>query len=264
MSHYSGGNNPPPYYGPPQWPPPPAQPPHSYPPHPHPPPGPPHHPPGPHAYPPGVPAYPYYMPGAMMIPVPAIPTVPVGAPPTEPQPTPTYITNYIYHGESSAPPGDQVQFVESSGDFDWIPTTSTTASHLQGKAVVGGHEGWDGSPLWVIRAWHNGDLLPGKLSVRHNSASVMYEGKEIPVQNIEVLCAKPENLRWVPASNGNIPPGAIPGGRTSTGETLYVGRARYQLSITPGKVHPSHKCCYIGFGGAEVAHRVYDVLSRIS
>lgn len=157
-----------------------------------------------------------------------------------------------------------MQLTETAGDFTWIPTTSTTAAHLQGKAVVGGHEGWDGSPLWVIRAWHNGDLIPGKLSVRHNAASVMFDGKEIPVQNIEVLCAKSENLRWVPASNGNIPPGAIPGGRTGTGETLYVGRARYQLSITPGKVHPSHKCCYIGFGGAEISHRVYDVLSRVS
>ncbi|KAL0811175.1 hypothetical protein ABMA28_009606 [Loxostege sticticalis] len=250
MSHNPGWN-PPPYYGPPQWPPPPSQP-HLYPPHLS------GHPPPDQAAYPAVPAYPYYVP--MM-------AVPVGMPPPPAdQPNPTYITNYHYHGESSqAPPvGDPIQIVESSGDFDWIPTTSTTASHLNGKAVLGGHEGWDGSPLWVIRAWHNGDLIPGKLSVRHNSASIMFNGKEVPVQNIEVLCARPENLRWVPASNGSVPPGAIEGGRTGTGETLYVGRARYQLSVTPGKVHPSHKCCYIGFGGAEVSHRIYDVLCRIS
>ncbi|CAH0401522.1 unnamed protein product [Chilo suppressalis] len=241
------GNNPPPYYAVPHWPPHPSHPPHYPPPDPN------------HPHPPG---YPYYMPGTVMIPV------PLGAyplPANDPPPQPTYVTNYIYNGEpSSGPPVEsQVHVVESSGDFDWIPTTATTAHNLSGKAVLGGREGWDGSPLWVIRAWHCGDLIPGKLSVRHNTASVMYNGKEISVQNIEVLCAKPENLRWVPASNGNIPPGAIAGGRTANGETLYVGRARYQLSITPGKVHPSHKSCYIGFGGNEVSVNVYDVLSRI-
>ncbi|XP_072933100.1 uncharacterized protein [Epargyreus clarus] len=230
---------PPPYYGPPPpWPPPQR---HTYP----------HHPP------PMPMPYPYFVPGAVMMPVPM-------APPPDPQNS-TYITNYIYHGESSNnASGDLVQIAETAGDFDWVPTTATTAGHLSGRAVLGGHEGWDGSPLWVIRAWHNGDLIPGKLSVRHNAASVMYSGKEIPVQNIEVLCSKPESLRWVPASNGNVPPGAIPGGRTSSGETLYIGRARHQLSITPGKVHPSHNTCYISFGGAEVAHKIYDVLCRIS
>ncbi|XP_038219627.1 WW domain-binding protein 11-like [Zerene cesonia] len=241
---------PPSYYGPPGWGPPPPGAPWPYPPPDH---G--HQPPPP---PPGS-SYPYYVPGTVMVPVPMMPAAP---PPTE-SGQPTYITNYIYHGESSNQP-DKVQVAEIAGDFNWVPTTATTAGHLSGKAVLGGHEGWDGSALWVIRAWHNGDLLPGKLSVRHQAASVMYNGKEVPVQNIEVLCAKPDSLRWVPASNGSVPPGAISGGKTSTGEVLYVGRARHQLSVTPGKVHPSHNCCYIGFAGAEVSHKMYDVLCRIS
>lgn len=249
----------PPYYG--HGPPPPPHGPWGhYPPPYHPPP--PHH----HSYPPPPdggqvtaqpPApYPYFVPGTMMIPVPMAPA----PPPAQPESQPTYVTNYIYHGESS----NQISVVESSGEFDWVPTTATNAHTLTGRAVVGGHEGWDGSPLWVIRAWHCGDLIPGKLSIRHNSASIMHDGKEVPVQNIDVLCSMPENLRWIPASNGNVPPGAIPGGRTASGETLYVGRARYQLSITPGKIHPSHNACYIGFGGAEVAHKMYDVLCRVS
>ncbi|KAI5631233.1 hypothetical protein NE865_16052 [Phthorimaea operculella] len=188
------------------------------------------------------------------------------------QGNPTYITNYYYNESSgsglsgNAPPAiePQPQVAELAGEYDWVPTTATTASvNLTGKAVVGGHEGWDGSQLWVIRAWHNGDLIPGKFSVRHNAASIMYDGKEIHVQNIEVLIARPESLKWVPASNGAVPPGAIAGGRTASGEALYVGRARYQLSVTPGKVHPSHNCCYIAFGGNEVAHKMYDVLCRV-
>lgn len=243
-------------------------PPYFYPPYPPPyPPANPHPQPHrqPHGYPPPPPpmhAYPIYMPGTFMVPV------PIGPPPEPQASQPTYITNYIYHGNdnASSTPAitDQVSVVECSGDFDWIPTTSTSANQLTGKAVVGGHEGWDGSPLWVIRAWHQGELIPGKLSVRHCSASITHDGKEIGVQNIEVLCAKPENLRWVPATNGNVPPGAITAGRTVDGESLYVGRAKYQLSITPGKIQPSKNCCYISFAGTEVSHKMYDVLCRIS
>ncbi|XP_026499436.1 uncharacterized protein LOC113403186 [Vanessa tameamea] len=247
MSYPPHGPPPPPYYGHSGWnpPPPPYPPRHTYPPTDYGQVTPQHPPP-----------MPYYVPGTMMVPVPVMP------PPDANQPT--YITNYIYHGETSSTPSEQVQISETAGDYDWVPTTSTTASSLTGKAVIGGQEGWDGSPLWVIRAWHNGELIPGKLSVRHNAASVMFNGKEIPVQNIEVLCAKPDYLRWVPASNGAVPPGAIAGGRTTSGETLYVGRARHQLSLTPGKVHPTHNTCYIGFGGAEIAYKMYDVLCRIS
>ncbi|VVC90041.1 unnamed protein product [Leptidea sinapis] len=247
MSYPPHGPPPPPYYGgpPPPW----GSGNHPRPHWPYPPPE--------HGHPPQVP-YPYYVPGTVMVPVPIMPV------PAAETSQPTYVTNHIYHGSDSSNQTDKVQIAELSGEFNWVPTTSTTAGYLSGKAVLGGHEGWDGSPLWVIRAWNCGDLIPGKLSVRHNAASVMYNGKEVPVQNIEVLCAKPESLRWVPSSNGNVPPSAIPGGKTATGETLYIGRARHQLSLTPGKVHPSHKCCYIGFAGAEVSHTIYDVLCRLS
>ncbi|KAJ2940005.1 hypothetical protein O0L34_g14036 [Tuta absoluta] len=239
-----------------------------------------HYYPPPHSYPPQdppsssnpPPPMGYYMPAMMVpMPLPAMP-VPMPQPPQEQPGNPTYITNYYYNETSgsglsgNAPPAiePQPQVAELAGEYDWIPTTATTAAvTLTGKAVVGGHEGWDGSQLWVIRAWHNGDLIPGKFSVRHNAASIMYDGKEIHVQNIEVLIARPESLKWVPASNGAVPPGAIAGGRTASGETLYVGRARYQLSVTPGKVHPSHNSCYIAFGGNEVAHKLYDVLCRV-
>ncbi|XP_049880845.1 WW domain-binding protein 11-like [Pectinophora gossypiella] len=245
------GPPPPPYYGPPHWPPPPG---HPYPPPPH---------DGGQVTAP--PTYPYYVP-TMMFPIAPVPLGPMPVQP-DPQPSnPTYITNYIYHGESSqgAPAiEDKPQMAEMSGDYDWVASTATTASQLAGRAVVGGHEGWDGSPLWVIRAWHMGDLIPGKFSVRHNAASITYDRKEIGVQNIEVLVSRPESLQWIPATNGTVPNGAIPGGRTASGENVYVGRARYQLSITPGKVHPSHNCCYIGFAGNEVSHKMYDVLCRV-
>lgn len=65
---------------------------------------------------------------------------------------------------------------------------------------------------------------------------------------------------WVPSGNGSIPHGAVVAGRTENGETLYVGRASYNGSLTPGKVHPSHNTLYIPFSGVEVSIRDYEIL----
>ena len=67
-----------------------------------------------------------------------------------------------------------------------MPTTPATAASLYGRAYIGGREGWDNSPLWIIRAHHNGNLVPGKLAIKHKAAYVPFAGKEVPVHNIEV------------------------------------------------------------------------------
>lgn len=70
--------------------------------------------------------------------------------------------------------------------IDWVPTNPTSAPSLSHRAFVAGKEGWDGSPLWVIRAHHSGEFVPGKLAVKHRSAYIPYAGKEVPVHNFEV------------------------------------------------------------------------------
>lgn len=71
-------------------------------------------------------------------------------------------------------------------EIEWIPTTPQQAVGLSDRAVVGGFEGHDGSPLWVIRARHEGDLLPGKLAIKHHAAYVPWGGQEHAVPQIEV------------------------------------------------------------------------------
>lgn len=86
---------------------------------------------------------------------------------------------------------------------EWIPSTPRDANQLSNRAVVGGYEGYDGSPLWVIRARHEGDLIPGKLAIKHNAAYVPWNGKENAVSNIEVPidCLKNnDNIIRVPAN----------------------------------------------------------------
>lgn len=55
-------------------------------------------------------------------------------------------------------------------------------------------------------------------------------------------------------------PNAVPGGRTSSGETLYIGRAWHGGALTPGKIHPSHGNLYLPFAGGEVAVGTYEIL----
>ncbi|XP_030027369.2 proline-rich protein 12 [Manduca sexta] len=222
-------------------------------------------PPPPGSYPYGYPPPPgsfAYVPAPVMMPM--YPPPPME--PVPPPPQPTYVTNYIYQQpppNPAVPETEPVKFVDSADLIDWVSTNAINASTLSHKAFVGGKEGWDGSPLWVIRAYHNGEFIPGKLAIKHRSAYVPHAGKEVPVHNFEVLCAPAHLLRWIPGSHGQVPVGAIPAGNTHTGEPLYIARARQDKSITPGKVHPSHGCCYISFGGKEIAHKNYEVLCKI-
>lgn len=67
---------------------------------------------------------------------------------------------------------------------------------------------------------------------------------------------------WVQGSYGNVPSGAVPGGNSSSGELLYIGRAHHEDSLTLGKIHRSHGCMYIPFDGAELSFQEYEVLVR--
>lgn len=87
---------------------------------------------------------------------------------------------------------------------------------------------------------------------------VSWNGQEIPKHSFEVLCNG--NVQWVHSGQGHVLPHAVPGGRTASGETLYIGRAWHAGSLTNGKIHPSHGNLYIPFNGGEVAINSYEIL----
>ncbi|XP_026318572.1 uncharacterized protein LOC113229255 [Hyposmocoma kahamanoa] len=215
-------------------------------------------------------AYPYPQPGSGQASHPVAMSYP-GIAPTAPLPsgppygypgvttgTPGYpgVTNVSY-------PGLAAGVSVTSTTVEWVPATTSSATSLTNRAVVAGYEGHDGSPLWVIRARLEGELIPGKLAIKHHGAYIPWDGKENVVHSFEVCCARPETIRWIEARNGLIPPNAVAAGNTSNGEPLYIGRAKHQGSLTPGKVHPSHKCLYISYGGQEIPHHSYEVLCTV-
>uniref|UniRef100_A0A2S2Q4X7 C3 and PZP-like alpha-2-macroglobulin domain-containing protein 8 n=1 Tax=Sipha flava TaxID=143950 RepID=A0A2S2Q4X7_9HEMI len=71
-------------------------------------------------------------------------------------------------------------------------------------------------------------------------------------------------VQWVHASNGQIPPNALPGGFDATNEQLYVARAEHNGALIPGKLVPSHGVVYVAWGGVENPKENYEVLCNCS
>lgn len=103
-------------------------------------------------------------------------------------------------------------------------------------------------------------MLICKVIPSKQAAYVSTHGVEILKQNFEVLVGR--DVRWKKEKNGKVPRDAYPAGRTPTGEVLYIGRAEHNGSVTIGKVHPTHGCLYIPYGGTEVSVKEYEVLTE--
>ncbi len=67
---------------------------------------------------------------------------------------------------------------------------------------------------------------------------------------------------WDGASGGAVPHYAMQTGAEQNDQPLYSCRALYKGGFHPGKVRPGFKGCNIGYGGAEIAIRDYDVLTN--
>ena len=79
---------------------------------------------------------------------------------------------------------------------------------------------------------------------------------EVVDENFSIL----GGLAWVAAANGTIPPKAVPGGKETNGDVLYICRAAYKGGVQPGKL--VGKNCNFGYGGLEVMSPKYEVLTN--
>ncbi|KAK4879055.1 hypothetical protein RN001_007201 [Aquatica leii] len=139
--------------------------------------------------------------------------------------------------------------------YNWV--SSSVGRAAPPKAMQAGTDS-DGSTMYVGRSHFQGDQLPCKIVPQRREAYVAHNGREHKVTTFDYLCQ--QTLQWVPSANGQVPPGAVPGGHTSNGETLYLGRVRHANALTVGKIHPSHGCLYIPYGGGEIRHNSYEIL----
>jgi len=139
---------------------------------------------------------------------------------------------------------------------EWVPSSGGS---VPPNAI---EVGYDASNLvFVARAHHQGDTIPGKLVPAHGSCYVAWGGEEHGYQQYEVLVAPyGSTLEWRPCYGSDLPPGAVQGGRTADGEPLYIGRVSHEGAMVSGKVHPSHGVLYIPYAGGEHPHNSYEVL----
>ncbi|XP_054278824.1 uncharacterized protein LOC128997238 isoform X1 [Macrosteles quadrilineatus] len=140
----------------------------------------------------------------------------------------------------------------ASAEVAWVPGQ---AGVVPANSVLGGY---DNENLYVGRAEHEGGVIPGKIVSSHGVCYIAWGGAEHGKPDYEALTGS--NLQWVPSVEGQIPPNAVVGGTSETGETLYIGRAQHEGSTTVGKVQPSHSVCYIPYGGQELAYPEYEIL----
>lgn len=159
-------------------------------------------------------------------------------------------------GTVGAPPNPSAPPASADYEMGSIVWCDVSGSTMPPGAVVGGE---DDEPLYIGRAEHEGALIPGKVKVSHGVCYVSWGGLEHAKQDYQVLCNC--NAVWVPASGSNIPPNALPAGQTEDGEPLFVGRVNHENSLTPGKVHPSHGCLYIPYGGQELSFGEFEILT---
>lgn len=143
-----------------------------------------------------------------------------------------------------------------SGAYEW---RDASFGEVPSDAVRAGVDK-SGEPLFVGRAFHEGDVVPAKVVPSHGGAYVPWGGKEHKKDYYEVLCAPHHRLGWAYHSDGHVPYNAVSIGQTQDGEHLYVGRVFHDGTQTPGKVQGSHGCCYIPYAGDEMSFKQYEVL----
>ncbi|KAK8765712.1 hypothetical protein V5799_031680 [Amblyomma americanum] len=136
----------------------------------------------------------------------------------------------------------------------WLPFSG---NGIHQDAVPGGEE--DGRTTYVGRVEHNGDEIPGRV-VPGDACYVAYAGGEQRHERYSVLVNRGIRLQWILDSGGAVPPKAVVGGRTRSGEELYIGRTHHEGSLVLGKVQPSQGYLCIAHGGREYCYFEYEVL----
>jgi len=134
----------------------------------------------------------------------------------------------------------------------WVLVHGT---NIPQDAIEGGRDG-DGSPLYVARAYYEGGVHPGKAGRNLRKGGVIgYGGKEIEVEDYEVLLGNPSSVRWVDVrgnfSASNLGGQPVEGGREKNGNALYIAQAPIKGAVHPGKTNEGFNGAVVPYGGKE-------------
>ncbi|CAO1330796.1 unnamed protein product [Diamesa hyperborea] len=112
-------------------------------------------------------------------------------------------------------------------------------------AFVGGSE--NGELLIIGRARYGNELLPGKVIRSHSCCFFTWDKEEHQLSDYEVLVDF--KGKWIPSTSKKIPERAVEAGKSSSGETFYIGRVQLDCGLAVGRVDLANNTCYIPYYG---------------
>lgn len=142
---------------------------------------------------------------------------------------------------------------------------STRGSVPEGAWICGWEA--DGQPLYIARCRYEGGMQIGKLGAGSAGCRIGYGGREVILENCDVLCWAAKRLEngkrpaFVRLENTSaMPADAVPLGWEASGEPLYGARAQLLSGTHPGKTRPAFRACHIAHEGQEVCLPTFEVL----
>ncbi|CAB3379165.1 Hypothetical predicted protein [Cloeon dipterum] len=135
-----------------------------------------------------------------------------------------------------------------------------TDNKLPENAFLAGH--FSTYPMYVCRAKHDGNLIPGRAVPDLNLTSFAWNQIEIRSKEIyQVLIG--EDFHWKRFDfDKQVPDNAVVGGHTQEGKLIFVGKVKYEGLEYIGKIHTQLKCCFVAFASKENSFTDCDILLR--
>ncbi|KAJ3298615.1 hypothetical protein HK104_010536 [Borealophlyctis nickersoniae] len=155
-----------------------------------------------------------------------------------------------------------LQAVQCKAQLPPVTWILTDGNHIPAGAIRGGQEA-DGTPLYIIRAFHKGGVHVGKISPKMKKAHFSWGGKEIEDDKYEILLGYENAVKWVDCAGklnlqGNRP---VEAGREADGRPLYIAQAHHKGGVHPGKCGESMDGCMICYGMDEHMEKRYRFLA---
>ncbi|THD18728.1 hypothetical protein D915_010606 [Fasciola hepatica] len=119
-----------------------------------------------------------------------------------------------------------------------------------------------GQNIFVARAMHAGEFIPGKLTPAAGQTYVPYAGVEHGVPQYQVLCVTGVNCgkcyKWSPAEGGHVPKNSVVAAIASDGEPVYIARAEVEGEKLVGKVSNFPRRCSVKCDLLNIPHDAVD------
>lgn len=137
----------------------------------------------------------------------------------------------------------------------WGPAVS--GQFLKRGLFQTGYEKSTGHTLYLCRARYQNSWQIGKTWLAYFHCNISMAGREIVTSHYQVFYGQPHG-RWQHFS-GYVPGNAMPLGRDTNGNTLFLCHGYYKGNLEPGKTWSGYNHCNIPYAGREVLLSDYAI-----